>query len=140
MGIYVPALHELQPLVGWARRTRGGAAPLVRGDKKKKSRAVVKEEKEVKEMKLEERRVQVTLPKFRVESDSEVKAGDPVLVDIFDGVAQVDVTGTSKGKGFAGVMKRHGFAGLDDFVSFMLARATPPESGMEAISIDEQFN
>ena len=39
-----------------------------------------------------------------------------------------------------GVGERHGFASLDEFVAFMLARATPPESGMEAISIDEQFN
>lgn len=36
--------------------------------------------------------------------------------------------------------KRHGFASLDEFVAFMLARATPPESGMEAICSDEQFN
>src|SRR5215210_7886547 len=32
--------------------------------------------------------------------------------DVFDGVAKVDVIGTSKGKGTAGVMKRHGFKGL----------------------------
>src|ERR671911_670820 len=32
--------------------------------------------------------------------------------EVFDGVAKVDVIGTSKGKGTAGVMKRHGFKGL----------------------------
>jgi large subunit ribosomal protein L3 len=42
---------------------------------------------------------------------AELKAGDPVLVDIFQGVDAVDVIGTSKGKGFQGVMRRHGFAG-----------------------------
>jgi large subunit ribosomal protein L3 len=39
------------------------------------------------------------------------KAGDVVNVGIFDGVQYVDVIGTSKGKGFAGVMKRHHFGG-----------------------------
>jgi large subunit ribosomal protein L3 len=48
---------------------------------------------------------------FRLEEGSELKAGDRVLVDIFDGTAFVDVVGTSKGKGFQGVMRRHGFAG-----------------------------
>jgi len=37
--------------------------------------------------------------------------GDKVLVDIFQGEKYVDVTGTSKGRGFAGVVKRHHFAG-----------------------------
>jgi large subunit ribosomal protein L3 len=40
-----------------------------------------------------------------------VKVGDRVLVDIFDGDKFVDVTGTSKGRGYAGVVKRHHFAG-----------------------------
>jgi len=40
-----------------------------------------------------------------------VKVGDRVLVDIFEGDRFVDVVGTSKGRGFAGVVKRHHFAG-----------------------------
>ena len=40
-----------------------------------------------------------------------VKVGDKVLVDIFQGEKYVDVAGTSKGRGFAGVVKRHHFAG-----------------------------
>jgi len=40
-----------------------------------------------------------------------VKVGDKVLVEIFQGEKYVDVTGTSKGRGFAGVVKRHHFAG-----------------------------
>src|SRR5437899_470107 len=44
------------------------------------------------------------------ESDG-VKVGDQVLVDIFDGEKFVDVTGASKGRGFAGVVKRHHFRG-----------------------------
>jgi large subunit ribosomal protein L3 len=39
------------------------------------------------------------------------KVGDRVLVDIFDGEKFVDVVGTSKGRGFAGVVKRHHFGG-----------------------------
>ncbi len=40
-----------------------------------------------------------------------VKAGDRVLVDIFEDERFVDVIGTSKGRGFAGVIRRHGFGG-----------------------------
>ena len=41
----------------------------------------------------------------------EVKAGDRILVDIFENDRFVDVIGTSKGRGFAGVIRRHGFGG-----------------------------
>ena len=40
-----------------------------------------------------------------------VKTGERVLVDIFDGEKFVDVVGISKGRGFAGVVKRHHFGG-----------------------------
>jgi large subunit ribosomal protein L3 len=52
-----------------------------------------------------------TLREFRVATASEAKPGDAVLVDIFENVAQVDVIGTTKGKGFQGVIRRHGFRG-----------------------------
>jgi len=39
--------------------------------------------------------------------------GQEISVDAFEGVLFVDVTGTSKGKGFQGGMKRHGFAGQE---------------------------
>jgi large subunit ribosomal protein L3 len=45
------------------------------------------------------------------EGEVSAKAGDRVLVDIFNGERFVDVIGTSKGRGFAGVVRRHGFAG-----------------------------
>jgi large subunit ribosomal protein L3 len=45
--------------------------------------------------------------------DGVLKAGDRVLVDIFDGEKFVDVVGISKGRGFAGVVRRHHFAGGD---------------------------
>lgn len=44
----------------------------------------------------------------------EYKAGDIVKTDIFKEGDIVDITGTSKGKGFAGGMKRHGFSGQPD--------------------------
>jgi large subunit ribosomal protein L3 len=46
------------------------------------------------------------------QTPSPYKIGDTVTVEAFSGVKFVDVTGTSKGKGFAGVMKRHGFGGF----------------------------
>ncbi|MDO4715688.1 MAG: 50S ribosomal protein L3 [Bacteroidales bacterium] len=42
----------------------------------------------------------------------EYKLGDTITVDIFADAAFVDVVGTSKGKGFQGVVKRHGFGGV----------------------------
>ena len=45
------------------------------------------------------------------EGDEVAKAGDRVLVDIFTDDKFVDVIGTSKGRGFAGVVRRHGFGG-----------------------------
>ena len=44
--------------------------------------------------------------------NSEYKLGDTVSVDLFQEGEFVDITGTSKGKGFQGVVKRHGFAGV----------------------------
>jgi large subunit ribosomal protein L3 len=43
--------------------------------------------------------------------DGEAKEGDQVFVDIFQPGETIHVTGTSKGKGFQGVVKRHHFAG-----------------------------
>ena len=44
----------------------------------------------------------------------ELKAGDVIDVNLFEEGEFVDVTGTSKGKGFQGVMKRHNFGGVGD--------------------------
>jgi large subunit ribosomal protein L3 len=48
---------------------------------------------------------------IKLKAATDKKAGDTVTAAIFDGVAYVDVIGVSKGKGFAGVMKRHHFGG-----------------------------
>jgi len=50
------------------------------------------------------------LREFRVK-DLEVSEGDQVAVDVFKVGEFVDIVGTSKGKGFAGVVKRYGFSG-----------------------------
>ena len=47
---------------------------------------------------------------IRLNAESEYKAGDVIGVDIFAAGDLVDVVGTSKGKGFAGGIKRHNFA------------------------------
>ncbi|MFP6615092.1 MAG: 50S ribosomal protein L3 [Candidatus Hydrogenedentota bacterium] len=52
-----------------------------------------------------------TLKEVRVPNDAEVNTGDEVKADIFAIGDRVDIVGTSKGRGFAGVIKRHGFAG-----------------------------
>ncbi len=51
------------------------------------------------------------LREFRSRGEGEVKEGDQFFVDIFKAGEKVHVTGTSKGKGFAGVVKRHHFRG-----------------------------
>ena len=53
------------------------------------------------------------LVEFESDFAGELKLGDKLTVaDIFDGVAFCDVVGTSKGKGFQGVVHRYGFAGV----------------------------
>src|SRR5205085_11313084 len=48
---------------------------------------------------------------IKLKDATDRKAGEVVNVEIFNDVKFVDVIGTSKGKGFAGVMKRHHFGG-----------------------------
>ncbi|MBE3068337.1 MAG: 50S ribosomal protein L3 [Chloroflexi bacterium] len=50
------------------------------------------------------------LREFRIK-DAEYKVGDKLTVEVFGVGERVDVVGTSKGKGFAGVVKRYHFAG-----------------------------
>ncbi|BCJ37882.1 50S ribosomal protein L3 [Actinocatenispora thailandica] len=49
---------------------------------------------------------------IRTSDAAEYELGAEVTLSDFEGVRLVDVTGRTKGKGFAGVMKRHGFHGL----------------------------
>lgn len=52
-----------------------------------------------------------TQREFARHGDAEVKLGDRVLVSMFAPAEKVDITGNSKGRGFAGSIKRHGFSG-----------------------------
>jgi large subunit ribosomal protein L3 len=54
------------------------------------------------------------LEEFKIPPEAEVKVGDVVTVAIFQKGDKVKVTGKSKGRGFAGVMKRWGFGGYPD--------------------------
>lgn len=49
---------------------------------------------------------------IRTADAADYTVGQELPVDTFEAGQAIDVTGTSKGKGFAGVMKRHGFAGV----------------------------
>jgi large subunit ribosomal protein L3 len=60
---------------------------------------------------------------FRTKGAGDMKAGDRVLVDQFKPGDKVDVNGTSKGRGFAGVVKRHHFGGGDGTHGSMFHRA-----------------
>lgn len=54
-----------------------------------------------------------TLKEFRISKETELQRGDTITVAVFEPGTRVDVTAISKGKGFAGVMKRHNFRGGD---------------------------
>jgi large subunit ribosomal protein L3 len=51
------------------------------------------------------------LAELRTTDADTYEIGQEITAEVFDAGAVVDVTGTSKGKGYAGVMKRHGFKG-----------------------------
>ena len=72
----------------------------------------VKEKKVNKPMKGHFKKSKLPLKKhlreFRLEDASDVKVGDEIKLDVFVAGDKIDVQGTSKGKGFQGVIKRHG--------------------------------
>ena len=51
------------------------------------------------------------LREFKLEEGSQLNPGDKILVSLFKDIDNVDVSGVSKGLGFMGVIKRHGFSG-----------------------------
>ncbi len=72
-----------------------------------------------------------TTPKMHLAEfkfESELNLGDTVDVSILEGAEFVDVIGTSKGKGFQGVMKRHGFGGVGQSTHGQDDRARKPGS------------
>ena len=60
--------------------------------------------------------------------ETELNLGDVITVDLFADTAYVSVTGTSKGKGFQGVVKRHNFGGVGQATHGQHNRARKPGS------------
>ena len=75
-----------------------------------------------------------TTPKYhlaeftRFEEGHKKKYGEVLTVDVFQEGEFVDVVGTSKGKGFQGVVKRHGFGGVGDLTHGQHDRLRAPGS------------
>jgi large subunit ribosomal protein L3 len=63
------------------------------------------------------------LVEFDVDGGESLKAGDQIMASVFAENDYVDVVGTSKGKGYQGVVKRHGFRGGRDSHGSMFHRA-----------------
>jgi large subunit ribosomal protein L3 len=68
------------------------------------------------------------LVEFALSGDETPAIGTAITVEMFNPGDKVKVTGTSKGRGFAGVMKRHGFHGSDEGHGSMVNRK-PQSSG-----------
>lgn len=70
------------------------------------------------------------ISEFRLESDSEFECGQELTIqDVFNEGQYVDVSATSKGKGFAGTIKRHNFSMQDATHGNSLAHRAPGSIG-----------
>lgn len=72
------------------------------------------------------------LREVRSEAASEYKPGDEIRADVFEKGDRVDVTGVSKGRGFSGVIKRHGFRGMPGSHGAHKVHRAPGSIGMAA--------
>jgi large subunit ribosomal protein L3 len=95
-------------LVRTEQRDGYHAVQLGFDDKKRKS-ATQAERGHAKKVNAEPKRY---VREVRQSEPADLTEGQTLTVELFKEVKRVDVTGTSKGRGFAGVMKRHGFRGL----------------------------
>ena len=111
-GRWVPVtLLELGPCTVVQRKTveaDGYAAAQLGIGEKRESRAT---KAEIGHAKKHDTTPKRALREFPIGDDSELKTGDEIRADIFEVGDRIDVSATSKGKGFAGVIKRHGFGG-----------------------------
>lgn len=74
-----------------------------------------------------------TLAELRLSDDDELpELGATISCDAFSRGETIDVTGTSKGKGYAGVMKRHNFSGMGDGHGVKRKNRHPGSIGMAA--------
>lgn len=97
-------------------------------DKKRKS-AIQAERGHAKKAETEPKRY---IREIRQKEASDLAAGATLTVEVFNDIKRVDVTGTSKGRGFAGVMKRHGFKGLRASHGVQRMHRHPGSSGPSA--------
>jgi|TARA_B110000483_G_scaffold208633_1_gene254370 large subunit ribosomal protein L3 len=82
------------------------AVQVAFGDKKRPNKSAIGHAKKAKTI------AKQKYVEFRDFTEGSVALGDTLTVDMFNEGEFVDVAGTSKGKGFQGVVKRHGFAGV----------------------------
>ena len=69
------------------------------------------------------------LQEFRTNGDVELNLGDVLTVEKFEAGQKIDVSGLTKGKGFAGVVKRYGFRGGDATHGNSLSHRAPGSIG-----------
>ena len=72
------------------------------------------------------------LVELRTSDAGDYTVGQEITADVFDAGAVVDVVGTSKGKGNAGVMKRHGFKGLGNSHGTQRKHRSPGSIGVSS--------
>ena len=95
--------------------TDGYRAVQLAYDDKKEKNASKAEKGHYAKAKTGPKKIAVEFRDFRAEFEDKVALGNEITVgDIFQENDFLDAVGTSKGKGFQGVVKRHGFAGVND--------------------------
>jgi large subunit ribosomal protein L3 len=111
-----------------AERDGYHAVQLGFADKKRKS-ATQAERGHAKKASAEPKRF---IREIRQEGPTEVAEGQILTVELFNDIPAVDVVGTSKGRGFSGVIKRHGFRGLRATHGVKRMHRHPGSSGSSA--------
>ena len=106
------------------------------GDKKRKN-ATQPERGHARKVDAEPKRF---VREVRQDGPTEVGQGQTLTVELFSPIGHVDVTGTSKGRGFAGVIKRHGFRGLRASHGVKRMHRHPGSSGPSADPARTQKN
>jgi len=104
------------------------AVQLGFADKKRKS-ATQPERGHAKKVGAEPKRF---IREIRQNEPTDYQEGQTLTVDQFQEIPSVDVTGTSKGRGFTGVVKRHGFRGLRATHGVQRKHRSPGSSGPSA--------
>ena len=72
--------------------------------------------------------------------ETEYKLGDVITVDYLEDAGFVDVVGTSKGKGFQGVVKRHGFGGVGQPTHGQMGNERVTVQNLQVIKVMPEHN